>query len=109
MLAATRDDHSHCGDQRKTASGRENHAPILPERVRRAESDQQLRSERQTLPIGTAKLRFSPPPETRMPTTRPCLSTAGPPEFPGFAAASVWIAFDVTRLTTPVVTVPSSP
>ena len=39
--------------------------------------------------IGTTKLMFSPAPETRTPTMRPCLSSAGPPEFPGFAAASV--------------------
>ena len=52
---------------------------------------------------------FSPPPATRTPTTRPFRSSAGPPELPGFAAASVWITRCVTRLTTPVVTVPSSP
>src|SRR5206468_7292680 len=69
----------------------------------------QLRRYEQTCLIGTAKFRFSPPPETSTPTTRPCLSIAGPPELPGFAAASVWIAFLVTRLTIPVVTVPSRP
>ena len=48
-------------------------------------------------------------PETSTPITWPCWSTAGPPELPGFAAASVWISFDVTRLTMPLVTVPESP
>ena len=42
--------------------------------------------------IGTAKFMFSPPPLTSTPTMLPSRSTAGPPEFPGFAAASVWIS-----------------
>ena len=47
--------------------------------------------------IGTAKLRPLPRiPETSTPTTWPCPSMAGPPELPGFAAASVWISFGVT-------------
>jgi len=56
--------------------------------------------------MGTAKLMFSPPPATSTPTTLPFRSSAGPPELPGLAAASVWIARAVTRLTIPVVTVP---
>src|SRR2546425_2700514 len=50
------------------------------------------------------------------PTTRPRASTSGPPEFPGFSAASVWITSSISRppternerpsaLTTPAVTV----
>src|SRR3954463_8353224 len=75
-------------------------------RRRPAALAQQLRSFRQSWRIGIAKFRFSPPPATRTPTTWPCLSSAGPPELPGLAAASVWITFHETRLTTPVVTVP---
>ena len=59
--------------------------------------------------IRTAKFTFWPPPEMSTPTTRPWRSIAGPPELPGFAAASVWMSRFVTRLTTPLVTVPSSP
>ena len=51
-----------------------------------------------------------------MPITFACVSTSGPPEFPGLSAASVWMTFSMTRpslarsdlpsaLTTPVVTV----
>src|SRR5213592_4324614 len=50
------------------------------------------------------------------PMTRPCESTSGPPELPGFKAASVWMMSSMSRpererserpsaLTTPVVTV----
>ncbi len=53
---------------------------------------QQWRSVTQARWIGTAKLRFSPPPLRRTPTTFPCWSIAGPPELPGLAAASVWMA-----------------
>ena len=56
--------------------------------------------------IRTAKLRFWAPPITRMPTTWPPRSIAGPPEFPGLAAASVCRSFGHTRLMIPVVTVP---
>src|SRR5439155_1122803 len=54
------------------------------------------------------------------PTTWPRKSTSGPPEFPGFSAASVWMMFSISRpvcarrvrpsaLTTPVVTVAWNP
>src|SRR2546428_454771 len=54
------------------------------------------------------------------PTTCPRKSTSGPPEFPGFSAASVWMMFSMSRpvcarsvrptaLTTPVVTVAWNP
>src|SRR5437588_8085662 len=56
--------------------------------------------------IGTAKFTVLAAARDEHPTTWPCLSIAGPPELPGFAAASVWISFFVTRLTTPVVTAP---
>src|SRR5439155_1625995 len=55
-----------------------------------------------------------------MPTTLACVSTSGPPEFPGLSAASVWMTFSMSRpsradkdrpraLTTPVVTVEWKP
>src|SRR3982074_1498644 len=31
------------------------------------------------------------------PTTLPCVSTSGPPEFPGLSAASVWMTFSMIR------------
>ena len=51
-----------------------------------------------------------------MPTTSPAAVTNGPPELPGFSAASVWITLSISRpervrserpraLTTPAVTV----
>ncbi len=54
------------------------------------------------------------------PTTREWVSTSGPPELPGFSAASVWMMFSMSRpsrawserrraLTTPVVTVDWKP
>ena len=54
------------------------------------------------------------------PMTRPCASTSGPPELPGFSAASVWMTSSTSRpdcvrserpsaLTTPAVTVQSKP
>ena len=54
------------------------------------------------------------------PMTRPRASQSGPPEFPGFSAASVWITSSIRRpvwvrserpsaLTTPAVTVQSNP
>src|SRR5205823_4305302 len=68
--------------------------------------------------IGTAKLRPLPPAMIAVltPTTRPSPATSGPPEFPGFSAASVWITCSIRRperdrkdrpsaLTTPAVTV----
>ena len=55
-----------------------------------------------------------------IPTTRPCESTSGPPEFPGLIGTSVWIrsvsstpgetgSFRPKALTTPAVTVQLSP
>jgi hypothetical protein len=55
-----------------------------------------------------------------MPITRPEASSSGPPELPGFSAASVWITFSIVNPlgavrrrcsaeTTPVVSVRSSP
>ena len=55
-----------------------------------------------------------------MPTTRPRESTSGPPELPGFSAASVWMTFSISRPlldrserpsaeTTPAVTVAWNP
>jgi hypothetical protein len=55
-----------------------------------------------------------------MPMTFACVSTSGPPELPGFRAASVWMTFSIMRpsfarsdrpvaLTTPVVTVEWNP
>src|SRR5687768_9331158 len=54
------------------------------------------------------------------PTTSPREVTSGPPEFPGFSAASVWITLSISRpvrdrneraseLTTPAVTVALNP
>ena len=45
---------------------------------------------------GTARLRFCPSPNgptiaVVIPTTRPCASNIGPPEFPGETGAVVWI------------------
>ena len=53
-----------------------------------------------TRSIGTAKptpaLCSAPPPVaiwSAMPTTSPAASSSGPPELPGFSAASVWMAW----------------
>jgi hypothetical protein len=74
-------------------SGREPHSPVsCPRRPRWTAVVQQCRIATQARWIGARKFRFSPPPERRMPTTAPFASTAGPPELPGLAAASVWIS-----------------
>ena len=41
----------------------------------------------------SAKPKLSPPPILKLliPMTSPCLLIKGPPEFPGFSAASVWM------------------
>ena len=43
------------------------------------------------------------------PITRPVRSSNGPPELPGLAAASVWMASFYTRETMPVEALSSSP
>ena len=53
---------------------------------------QQARRATHARSIGTVKLRSCPSPASRTPTTFPSRSSAGPPEFPGLAAASVWIS-----------------
>ena len=53
---------------------------------------QQARRATHARSIGTVKSRSCPSPASRTPTTFPSRSSAGPPEFPGLAAASVWIS-----------------
>ena len=80
---------------------------------------------RATTFAGTAKPMPTDPPlglliAVLMPTTRPCISSSGPPELPGLIAASVWIACPISApaevsnrrpsaLMIPVVSVPSKP
>ena len=49
--------------------------------------------------VGTAKLMPCTPTiaAVLIPTTSPALVTSGPPEFPGFSAASVWIRCSISR------------
>lgn len=88
--------HGKSDAVRSDAVGPKRSCPAVPSSGGLGEQDAAVHQEHfltvtQVRWIGTRKLRFSPPPERRTPTMLPWLSTAGPPEFPGLAAASVWI------------------
>src|SRR6202034_688211 len=51
---------------------------------------------------GTARPRPTPATAVLIPTTRDCASASGPPELPGFSAASVWITSSTSRAAAPL-------